>query len=263
MKTSIKDRIVSSVLIAIVALLGGFVMASQCGCDGVFGLEHVDDPTATDASELGGSDGSITGDGHQNDSHVTPDARPPDAAIPVTLTETANDTVASGTGVSCSAPGGTTTVANTWYRAFEPSTLGVADELYITAVTFGVDKANAATDVSIQVGLYTGQYGGQLLTLADFTGIATASVNVPNSDTPQSVTAPISAMIPAGGIFLVMIAAPTLQGVGYYHTGFTTSAETEPGYFSSPGSATACNAVNPPEATSSLGHVILDVEGTH
>jgi hypothetical protein len=261
-----RERIVNSIMLMIIALLGGFVLASQCGCDGVFGLEHVGDPTATDASSSGGSDGGIMNDGTSNHDGQTNDDGPATDAptlTTITLTETVDNTIASGMGVSCLAPGGASTVANTWYRAFQ-----VPYDFNVTSVSFGVDRASAATDITVEVGIYTGLYGGATLTVADFTSTpATATTSVVNDNNPQmQPPVPISTTIPAGQPFLVIVAAPNMTGVGFFHLGFTTSMETEPGYFSSPGSSAPCSAVNPPESTDNLDvsvHVVIDVTGTH
>jgi hypothetical protein len=145
---------------------------------------------------------------------------------------------------------------------FRLSDFGVVGPFEVSAISFAVDRASSVGAVTISIGTYSGTVGAQTLTLADVAPLASAQVAV-SDGASQTILAPIAATIPAGGTFVVSVSAPSLVGVGYFHFGATDAPQTLPGYFGTAGDAPTCNAVSPPDTTTttSLGHVIIEAIG--
>ena len=211
------------------------------------------------AAACAGGAGSEPDAGH--DAHVYLDAPGPDAAISISLNETA-DTMVNGGATTC-IDGNTMTTThgntfdNTWWRAFQLSDFPqIAGGMHISAIQFGVNSATSAGTVMVNVGSYTGPMGGMTLDTTMITMIASAPAAPPDTTTGELVNVPIDADIPKGGKFVVSIAAPNIVQTGRFYIGGTPSTETEPSYWSS----TACNVPTPGPAG---GHIIITVAGTH
>ena len=197
------------------------------------------------------------------DAHVFLDAPGPDAAISISLNETADTTVNGGatTCVDGTPNDGTTgnTYDNTWWRAFQLSDFPqIAGGMHISAVEFGVAIAKNAGSVTIQVSSYTGTVGGATLDTTMLAPLASATAFPPDTGAmSEEVNVPLDADIPPGGKFVVAVAAPNIQPTGQFYIGATPANETQPGYWSS----SACGQPTPIKPMG--GHVIITVVGTH
>lgn len=225
----------------------------------IVGCGFVVPPGVGPGDSLDAAPVTVDGDGNSDAPFIGIDAPTADAApVSITLAQTTNETVTPATGTSCNASS-SQTKDGTWYRIFRPSDQGVVGPFGVTQVTFAVAVANGASGVLVKIGTYGGSMGSGTLAPGSMSWLQTASVNVPDSASPQRVTVAIVGTIPAGDLAVVAIVAPSLVGVGQFHAGATTSAESNPGYFASGGCAIA-----PPQTTESLGaagHVVIDVTG--
>lgn len=231
----------------------GFAMCTGCGFAPA--QEELGDGSTMPDAGVGGDSGAAS-DAH--DASSLPDSA---TLTPIVLRETASDAVTPGSSVVCYASGAQSTLDGTWYRVFRLSDFGIASSLVIDRVAFAPDHALNANAIQVKIGTYTGAIGGTTISIGSISIVATASVNVPDSESPQAVVVSIQppALISAGAVLVVEIAAPSLQGVGHFNLGATTSSETTPGYFGT----TACS-ISPPKSLAALGvsgHVVLDVGG--
>jgi len=191
------------------------------------------------------------------------DAAPsgPDAAQMITVTETANTTIVTGGTTACQdtnslSPTFGNTGDNIWYRAFQLSDYAmITGGMHITAVTFGIEDASTAPQLTIKINNFTGTLDGTSITSGST--LATATITPANMQNATQMV-PISANIPAGGKFVVVISAPSDINNGDFFLGSTAGAQTHKGYWSS----TDCGQ-STPIATSGADHIIIDVVGTH
>ena len=188
------------------------------------------------------------------DAHIFLDAPGPDAALPISLNQTADTTVNGGPTI-CNAP---MTYDDTWYRAFQLADYpDVHGGMHVSTIIFGVDGAKNAGAITVSIGSYTGDVGGMTLDLGQVTPLATTTAYPPDSGA-QEQSVPLDADIPPGGKFVVSIAAPDVHTTGWFYLGGTQAPETHPGYWSS----NVCNQPNP-EINPMGTHMIITVAGTH
>jgi hypothetical protein len=190
------------------------------------------------------------GDDQQPDAPTRPDAADvdapshPDAAMPdapqqpvtVTLQETVNNTIATANSIACG--NGSETSDNTWYRAYALSDFGITNAFHVTQVSFAIQESAGTPSVQVKVGSYGGTVGGMTLDTSMIVPLNATTVTIPATTTGESVPAPITADIPAGGKLVVQIAAPNLEGTGkYVYIGASNGGENKPGYITSVGCA--------------------------
>jgi hypothetical protein len=231
---------------------GALSLVAACAVAGKTGGAPQDASPRRDSSFGGGIDSP------QNSIDAPQSGGGPDAAMAITLSETGDDTVASGQAISCN--NGTTTGDNIWYRAFQLSDYpAITGGLHVTGVTFGIEECSAAGTITVKIGSYSGALDGTTINSAQISSLASATTS-PADTTGTTVTVPITADIPAGGKFVVQVSAPN-DANGYFVLGTTSSAEMHKGYWSS----SACSQ-SMPETTDAAGqttHNIIDVAGTH
>ncbi len=183
----------------------------------------------------------------------------PSGSMAITLSETANNTIASVSTISCN--NGSTTSDNQWYRAFQLSDYpAITGALQITSISFGVEQAGTAGTVTVKVGSYSGALDGTTINSAQVTSLAQATTTPPDTSTGEMVNVNLTATIPAGGKFVVEVSSPANSN-GFFVLGSTSAAETHTGYWSSAGCSQST-----PETESAAGqttHNIINVNGTH
>ena len=250
------------VMFMVSAFLAGLVMASQCGCDGVFGIEHVDDLADAGADSLPSRDAATT-----DSSSASPDGSSIDAA-PVTLRETTTDTDTNGNSDACYATANAITRDEIYARVFALSDFSIATAFEVTSVTFVVERANDANGIQVEVGSYAGTVGATTIDPTKITDLASVTMDAPdvaNSASATAVTAMFAtpAMISAGGAFVVEVVAPSYigAGVGTFVLGGAAGGQTRPSYWGS----TACVTVPPSmldgRDNDSVGTFIIDATG--
>jgi hypothetical protein len=209
------------------------------------------------APDAGKRDSSGGGDSELIDSPPSG----PDAAQMITVSETANTTIVSGGTTACqdtnsSSPTFGNTGDNIWYRAFQLSDYAmITGGMHISAVTMGIESSSTPPPLTIKINNYTGTLDGTSITSGST--LATA-MYTPGDVTNTTAMVPISADIPAGGKFVVVISAPDDVNNGFFFLGSTAGAQTHKGYWSS----TDCMQ-STPMVTSGSDHIIIDVVGTH
>lgn len=195
------------------------------------------------------------------DAHIFLDAPGPDAALPISLNETADTTVNGGPTI-CVPPGMPNTYDDTWYRAFQLSDYpDIHGGMHVSTIIFGIDGAKGAGALTVSIGSYTGTVGGTTLDLTQVTPLASTMAFPPDSGASE-LSVPLDTDIPPGGKFVVSIAAPDVHTTGWFYLGGTTAAETYPGFWTS----TACGKTTPVVEDASAGitsHMIITVAGTH
>ena len=203
-----------------------------------------------------------------------PDARPadaayfdapgPDAALSISLNETADTTVNGGPTAcidSATDPDHGNTYDNTWYRAFQLSDFpDIHGGMHVSTIVFAVASVKNAGAVTVNIGSYSGTVGGATLDLTQVTPLASTMV-YPQDSGSQELSVPLDANIPPGGKFVVSVAAPSFLAQGYFFLGGTTAAETYPGFWTS----TACGFTTPllEDKNQVSSHMIITVVGTH
>ena len=169
-------------------------------------------------------DTSDNGDGSMPD-------LPPGSTV---LSQTADETIAIGHFRACMRVDNDNTFENSWYRVFPLSSSGVTGAFQVTGVKFGIEKSTAATDVRVNLGVYTGAIATTLDT-TKVTPINTKVVTLPQISVGDIVDAPVTGTIPAGANIIVEVFAPDYtvshQTVAL---GTTRGAETTPGYWRAP-----------------------------
>lgn len=199
------------------------------------GLHHIDAP-----------------EGEQPEAGIPVDAFvPPIDAAPGMMTKTVSgtnsDTAVEGNSPACTDNTNGGTRASTYYRAFDLSKFGITSDFNVSSVTFAVEdcyniNGNGAV-VAVRVGTYDGTAYGMNTLPGPITILASNNtVQVPQLDmTVGTVTAPISATIPAGKKLIVEVDVPDGSGVFELFMGSNTQGETAPSYFT----AAACNFTTP------------------
>lgn len=263
-----------SLLVAAVAALAGCAKAASSSPGGQqdSGPPPIDSPTdpGTDGSTPPPHDGGPP----PIDAFVFKDAPPPDAPLPVTLTQVSSNAIASSS-LACGESESTNdyrTDENEWYRVFDLPSMGITDTLYVTSVNFAIQEANGSPPVQVRVGTYDETVGVTIDTgTTDWggggvTAINSATVTIPNISTTNStmLSAPVQATIPAGSQLIVEIYAAddTSKTDTYFFLGASTGTETTPGFFRAPG-CDADVASTPAELGQPVTPFIITVTGTH
>lgn len=192
------------------------------------------------------------------------DAAPPVDAAPqmVTLSQTADTTVAAASSLACGSSAGYTR-ENSWYRVFDLASMGVTGPLEVSQVTFGAQESGpAAQTLQVKIGTYAGTPGTTLDT-AMITPINSANANVPASGTGQIITVPMTGTIPANSKLVVEIFSPDrVNTTTFFYVGASAGTEQAPGYVRAP----ACNILQPQSMKAldpAAGSLIVTVTGTH
>jgi len=185
----------------------------------------------------------------------------PDAAMADTLSETTTQTMTYGDSIACSNTSTGNTYDNTWYRAFQLSDYPeVTGGFHISTISIGVQEASAAGTITVNVDSYGGALDGSTIVPGSVLGTGTVQPGNTSGQTGETVTANVSADIPAGGKFVVEIVAPDIHSTGYFYIGATASVEQHPGYFASSKCGITTETTT---AAGGIGHLIIAVVGTH
>jgi hypothetical protein len=208
------------------------------------------------------------------------DARPIDAPPgeqTVTLTQTTTNTLLANNVIACAynpESGNIGTAANTYYRVFNLGSAGITGPFTTSQVTFQVEDCESANDdgttLAVRVGTYSGTIG-TTITASDITIIdSNNSVAVPevdegsNSTPGATVTAPISALIPADSQLVIEVDAPDGENTYQFYMGTNASGETADSYWS----AATCSppGTTPENMGTVAGHEVdflMTVTGTY
>jgi len=197
-----------------------------------------------------------------------------------TLTQTTSQTIKPVNSIACGGSG--TTAANTYYRVFDLSAMGITGAFNVTKVSFQVEDCvpvtgTSCTNVAVRVGTYAGAPGATLSTASMTILASNPTVTIPivmenSSAVPPTtpggtVDAPITATIPAGSKLLVEVDAPDGTNTYRFYMGSNDGGESGYGYIVAP--TTGC-AITTPTNISSVGgtmypavHLLLTVTGTY
>ena len=153
---------------------------------------------------------------------------------PVTIT--ALNSVACGTS-------GVQTADNFYSRAFTLADYAITYDYKITNVAFGVETANSAFDVNVNIYNLVGTYPAGTKTL-----LATATVPVSTADALKLVNTGtnLTQVIPAGSKIVLEVAHDGSGINQIFYIGSNSAAETKPSYIKS----VACGIPNPVTTTS-------------
>ncbi len=176
-----------------------------------------------------------------------------------TITQSTSQAIIPGNSISCN--DGVGHANNSYWRAFNMAAFADSSRYDVTSVSFGVESVNQPQSVTVRLYAQTG---------SPFPGgtrsqIATTSVSMIPEQSGTVVTIPLTALVPAGTIELVMeLNTPFgLSDPNLFFIGSNTSPETGPTYFSS--GATGCGVPNP-ITMAALGfpevHVVFNVSGS-
>jgi hypothetical protein len=218
----------------------------------------------------------ITHDGNTgHDATVFRDAPADSGPASVTLSETADSTIAGGKSLAC---GNNTTgdeADNIWYRIFKMSDFGITNTLHVTNISFGIQESGGNPSVTVKLGSYSGAVGGTTVDTSKITPVTQQLVTIPpvaNGTGEMVMTTTLVGDVPPGN-FVVQIGVPDLSGTSkFVYIGATVGAETEPSYISSAACASAfgtsapltmqaaAQACSPP---CTPGQIIINVTGTH
>ncbi|MCX5745510.1 MAG: hypothetical protein NT062_23785 [Proteobacteria bacterium] len=197
-----------------------------------------------------------------DDAPDQPDALEIDAGPTlVTLSQTADTTVAAAQSLACGATGSTN--ENSWYRVFKLADAGITTAFHVTSVQFAVQEASASQSVQLKIGTYAGTPGATL-NLASITPLTASTLTIAVATDLATINAPIDAIIPAGATMIVELFTPdhTSMTATYFYAGATAGAETQPGYLRAP----ACGVAAPQPmkvVDMNAGSLIMNVTGTH
>ena len=159
------------------------------------------------------------------------DMAPPGSTV---LSQTTDDIIAIGHFRACMRVDNDNTFENSWYRVFPLRDFGIQSDFRVTTVKFAIEKSTAATDVRVNLGVYTGTLGLTLDT-TKITPVATKVVTLPQISVGDIRDVPFDALMPPGANVIVEVFAPdynmTNQTVAL---GTTQSAQTTPGFWRAP-----------------------------
>ena len=128
----------------------------------------------------------------------TPTATPVPTCPPV-ITQSSTQNITVGNSASCN--NGTTHNDNSYWRAFDMTTLTTGTQYNVNSVSFGVESANVTQSVTVRLYTTTNFPTGFPSSLAL---IGTTSLNVTSAQGGTVVTTPLVATVPAGTFQLVM-----------------------------------------------------------
>lgn len=207
-------------------------------------------------------DGNNPGTDASTSDGTQPDAAPmPDALQMATLTQTADMTVTSGKSIACGASG--STAENSWYRVFQLPMHGITGPFTVTNVSFAVQESGGSQSVQVKIGTYNGAIGGNSLDTGLITPLNSATVTVPANAGAQTLSTPITGVVPAGGKLVVEIFSPDHSGTGtFIYIGGSAGTETAAAYLRAP-SCTAPQPTAVKQLNATTGSLIISVTGTH
>ncbi|MGE0545950.1 MAG: hypothetical protein AB7O24_07585 [Kofleriaceae bacterium] len=183
------------------------------------------------------------------------------AAITTTLKQT-DTTVASSQAIACGSTISGWTAENGWYRVFPLADFAITTTFTVSDIGFAVEASRGSQSVTIDVGTYAGTPGAELDT-ALITSLATTTVPIQPTMTPQLLSAPIAVMIPPSSNLVVELrAADHSNTTTYFYAGASAGTETAPAYLRAP----SCGADQPQTVKSfdpTAGSVIVTVTGSY
>lgn len=177
------------------------------------------------------------------------------------ITHSASQAITSGNSVSCNAGGLHTD--NSYYRAFDLPSFGVAGAFDISSVDVGVELANGATGSQpATLRLYAAPSGTAFP--GSFPGSFTEIANVPVVVANQTLTVlniPVVTTVPANSLLVVEFFTPSGQASNNsFFVGSNAAGQTAPSYIA----AAACGITNPTNLAS-IGfpnmHIVMNVTG--
>ncbi len=177
---------------------------------------------------------------------------------PVTLTQSTSTAITQFNSVSCNAGGLHTD--NSYWRAYDLSTMGLPGAVTINNVTFGIEQATGGPQ-PVTVNLYT-QNAGPAFPGGTRTLVGTQNFSVPNqalSLFTGNFATPV--VVPNTAVLIVELFTPSGQATGMsFFIGSNAAAQTGPSYIS----AAACGIANPTDLAA-IGfpnmHIILNLGG--
>jgi hypothetical protein len=184
----------------------------------------------------------------------------PNPSCPPTITQSSTQSITAHDSVSCNDGVGHTD--NSYWRAFNMTSVVGSNPYHVTSVSFGVEQAIGASGTqSVTARLYTTSNfpSGFPESLSQ---IATSTVNVPNSASGTIFNVALTATVPVGTPQLVMeLFTPDGQAAGnLLYVGANADPETGPSYLS----AATCGFTTP-TTTAVVGfpnmHIIFNVNG--
>ncbi|MCX6315524.1 MAG: immune inhibitor A, partial [Sphingobacteriales bacterium] len=177
---------------------------------------------------------------------------------PIALTQSSSTTITVGNSVSCNAGGLHTD--NSYWRAYNLSTLGLTSALTVTTVTFGIEQASGGAQ-PVTVNLYINT--GGTFPAGTRTLVGSQAASVPNqAGTLFTVNFATPVVVPNTAVLVVELFTPSGQATGRsFFIGSNTAAQTGPSYIS----AATCGITNPTDLAA-IGfpndHIILNIGGT-
>lgn len=190
-------------------------------------------------------------------SDATPDESPPDARIGlITLTDGSptapppgktavrmlyNTSIVPTPGLTVACNSGAPARDNAWYRLFQASDFGIAQNVTITNVVFAADRVEADIPITVKIYDYAGVQEGAELSPPAAQMDSMADVP-PTASYPAMLSAKVAAIVTPPQVFLVRIAATDDDATGrVFHLGANTAGQTAKGYYES----NACG-ISPP-----------------
>ena len=180
---------------------------------------------------------------------------------PITLQQTASQTPVAGS-VACNAAGFHT--LNSYWRAYNLSTMGLPGPVQINSVQFGIELADAngtGTTQPVTVNVYTsaGAFPGGVRTLVGTSGV----IQIPDQTlTTFTANLLVPPTVPANAILVLELVTPDGRAPANnrFFMGSNTSAQTGPSYIQ----AADCGIPTPTDLTA-IGfpnmHIILNAIG--
>src|SRR5690606_765818 len=146
--------------------------------------------------------------------------------VATTLSHSLSDTIVFATSIACSLDAGFTTVDNSYLRRFDLDDFGIAGDLEVTEVTFGVEEATPHT---LTVNLYAMADAHGPFEYGNFQRLESVEHDLPATNL-SLVTVPLTATVPAGASLVLEVTSPDLAGVGKFFLGANGAGQTGPSY---------------------------------
>lgn len=179
----------------------------------------------------------------------TPDTIPPDARVgAITVTDgsqssappgktavrlTYNTSIAATSGLTVACSSGAPARDNAWYRLFQASDFGIAQNVTVTHVVFAADQVLGDVPISVKIYDYAGVQEGPELSPPAAEMDSMTDV-VPAASYPAMLSAKVAAVVTPPQVFMVRIAATDDDATGrVFHLGANTAGQTSKGYYES------------------------------
>lgn len=178
----------------------------------------------------------------------------------VTLDQNTSDTPVEDTGIACG--NDEETDANSYYRVFDLTALGISTPFTISQVSFGVEDYEGSPKITVFVGVYTGTIASPLA--GSFASSASQVANVPQTTEGDDATVntPIAATIPGGSKLYVEVDAAAGNSGQFFYIGSNTAGETTTAYLK----ASTCGTAKPTNISTVGGqttNAIINVTGSY